>query len=63
MRRQLISVFHVVALKQHFLIIAGRQSVPVRYRVNENELEQAARSLSAYFEQQTVTIAVALVEL
>jgi len=63
MRRQLLGIFHVVSLKKHLSSIAGRQSASVRYRVNENELEQAARSLSAYFEQQTVTIAVALVEL
>ena len=31
--------------------------------VNENDLEQAARSLSAYFEKQTVTLAVTLAEL
>ena len=31
--------------------------------MNEKDLEQAARSLSAYFEKQTVTIAVTVAEL
>ena len=31
--------------------------------MNEKDLEQAARSLSAYFEQQTVTFTVTLAEL